>query len=163
MSKPTLSDPLDHSLPGSSVRGIFQARVLEWVAIAFSKITGVCSHFLLQGIFPIQSSNLGLLHYRQILYLLSHHGVELTKYQYSRFSCVNTNKLFNPFQFQFLYKTEMIIAGLANVVKLNKIIHVKGLLLAQCLKLGSVLNGYPFHHHTPHHYPYQLVCRIINS
>ena len=35
-SCPTLSDPLDCSLPGSSVHGIFQARVLEWGAIAFS-------------------------------------------------------------------------------------------------------------------------------
>ena len=34
---PTLRDPMDCSLPGSSVHGIFQARVLEWVAIAFSK------------------------------------------------------------------------------------------------------------------------------
>ena len=33
---PTLSDPLDCSTPGSSVHGIFQARVLEWGAIAFS-------------------------------------------------------------------------------------------------------------------------------
>ena len=33
---PTPSDPMDCSLPGSSVHGIFQARVLEWVAIAFS-------------------------------------------------------------------------------------------------------------------------------
>ena len=32
---PTLCDPVDCSLPGSSVHGIFQARVLEWVAIAF--------------------------------------------------------------------------------------------------------------------------------
>ena len=32
----TLSDPMDHSFPGSSVHGIFQARVLEWGAIAFS-------------------------------------------------------------------------------------------------------------------------------
>ena len=32
-SCPTLSDPMDHSLPGSSVHGIFQARVLEWGAI----------------------------------------------------------------------------------------------------------------------------------
>ena len=32
----TLSDPMDCSPPGSSVHGIFQARVLEWVAIAFS-------------------------------------------------------------------------------------------------------------------------------
>ena len=35
----TLSDPMDCSLPGSSVHGIFQARVLEWGAIAFSAIT----------------------------------------------------------------------------------------------------------------------------
>ena len=35
-SHPTLSDPMDCSLPGSSVHGIFQARVLEWGAIAFS-------------------------------------------------------------------------------------------------------------------------------
>ena len=35
-SCPTLSDPMDCSLPGSSFHGIFQARVLEWVAIAFS-------------------------------------------------------------------------------------------------------------------------------
>ena len=39
-SCPTLSDPMDCSPPGSSVHGIFQARVLEWGAIAFS---GVCS------------------------------------------------------------------------------------------------------------------------
>ena len=36
-SCPTLCDPMDGSLPGSSFHGIFQARVLEWVAIAFSK------------------------------------------------------------------------------------------------------------------------------
>ena len=35
-SCPTLSDPVDCSLPGSSIHGIFQARVLEWGAIAFS-------------------------------------------------------------------------------------------------------------------------------
>ena len=35
-SCPTLSDPMDWSLPGSSIHGIFQARVLEWGAIAFS-------------------------------------------------------------------------------------------------------------------------------
>ena len=33
----TLRDSVDHSLPGSSIHGIFQARVLEWGAIAFSK------------------------------------------------------------------------------------------------------------------------------
>ena len=35
-SCPTLRDPMDCSLPGSSIRGIFQATVLEWGAIAFS-------------------------------------------------------------------------------------------------------------------------------
>ena len=37
-SCPTLRDPMNYSLPGSSVHGIFQARVLEWGAIAFSAI-----------------------------------------------------------------------------------------------------------------------------
>ena len=36
-SCPTLSDHMDCSLPGSSIHGIFQARVLEWGAIAFSE------------------------------------------------------------------------------------------------------------------------------
>jgi len=37
---PTLHDPMDCSLPGSSIHGIFQARVLEWGAIAFSEGDG---------------------------------------------------------------------------------------------------------------------------
>ena len=37
-SCPTLSNPMDYSLPGSSVHGIFQARVLEWGAVAFSAL-----------------------------------------------------------------------------------------------------------------------------
>ena len=36
-SCPTLCDPMDCSLPGSSIRGIFQARVLEWVAVSFPR------------------------------------------------------------------------------------------------------------------------------
>ena len=47
-SCPTLSDPMDCSLPGSSVHGIFQARVLEWGAIAFSVQTGY-SHIIRVG------------------------------------------------------------------------------------------------------------------
>ena len=49
-SCPTLSDPMDCSLPGSSVHGIFQARVLEWGAIAFSD----------SGWLPSITSNSGL-------------------------------------------------------------------------------------------------------
>ena len=54
---------MDYSPPGSSVHGIFQARILEWVPISF-----------LQGIFPTQGLNPGLRHSRQILYQLSHKG-----------------------------------------------------------------------------------------
>ena len=43
-SCPTLRDPMDCSLPGSSVHGIFQARVLEWVAIAFSVLLCTLGH-----------------------------------------------------------------------------------------------------------------------
>ena len=43
-SCPTLSDPMDCSLPGSSIHGIFQARVLEWGAIAFSEEISSLSH-----------------------------------------------------------------------------------------------------------------------
>ena len=60
---PTLCDPMNCSPPGSSVHEIFQA-----------KHTGVCCHFLLQGIFPTQGLNPGLLHCRQILYQLSYKG-----------------------------------------------------------------------------------------
>ena len=38
-SCPTLCDPMDCSLPGSAVHGIFQVRILEWVAISFSRVS----------------------------------------------------------------------------------------------------------------------------
>ena len=48
----TLSDPMDCSLPGSSVHGIFQARVLEWGAIAF--MASIIFSLLFKGwIFPV--------------------------------------------------------------------------------------------------------------
>ena len=89
-SCPALSDPMDYT-----VQEILQARILEWVAIPFSrgssqprsptlradsllaeppgkpKDTGVSSLSLLQWIFPTQESNQDLLHCRQILYQLS--------------------------------------------------------------------------------------------
>ena len=46
-SCPTLSDPMDCSQPGSSVHGFFQARVLEWGAIAFSDTIRLFSGFTL--------------------------------------------------------------------------------------------------------------------
>ena len=48
-SCPTLSDPMDYSPPGSSIHGIFQARVLEWGAIAFSWSSSNLPTILLKG------------------------------------------------------------------------------------------------------------------
>ena len=60
---PTLCNPMDCSPSGSSVLGD-----------SLGKNTGVSCHALLQGIFPTQGLNLGLPHYMQILYCLSHQG-----------------------------------------------------------------------------------------
>ena len=56
-------NPMDCSPPGSSVHGISQAKILEWVVISFSR-----------GIFLTQGLNPGFQHCRQILYHLSHQG-----------------------------------------------------------------------------------------
>ena len=57
---PALCEHMDCSPPGSSVHGILQARVLEWVAISSSR-----------GTFPIQGSKPGLSHFKSILYHLT--------------------------------------------------------------------------------------------
>ena len=49
-SCPTLCDPMDCGLPGSSVHGIFQARVLEWGAIAFSATHAQADLFVTSGV-----------------------------------------------------------------------------------------------------------------
>ena len=64
-SRPTLCNPVDCSPPGSSVHGILQARILEWLP------------FPSPGDLPNPGSNLGLPHRRQILYQLSHKGSPL--------------------------------------------------------------------------------------
>ena len=66
-SCPTLCDPMDSSLPGSSAHGILSQA-------SPGKNTGVDYHFLLHGIFLTQGSNSGLLHCRQTFYHLSHEG-----------------------------------------------------------------------------------------
>ena len=74
----TLSDPMDCSLPGSSIHGIFQARVLEWGAIAFSKhllstIQNECLNFTLSPVLsrtlpPV--AQLTTVKFREVQYLL---------------------------------------------------------------------------------------------
>ena len=51
---PTLFDPMDYSLPGSSIHGIFQARVLEWGAISFSRITVNSAAWTLGCMYPFR-------------------------------------------------------------------------------------------------------------
>ena len=100
----TLCDRIDCSFPGSSVSGILQTRKENWSGLPFPspghlpnlgtepgspmlqadslpseppgkpKNTGVGSLSLLQGIFPTQESNWGLLHCRWVLYQLSYQG-----------------------------------------------------------------------------------------
>ena len=97
---------MDCSLPGSSIHGILQARILEWTAISFSRgssqprdqiqVSCIVDRFfticatreaqkywsgylsLLQGIFLTQELNWGLLHCRWILYQLSYQGSPVT-------------------------------------------------------------------------------------
>ena len=69
------SESVSCSVVSDSLRphGLYPARLLcPWDSP--NKNTGVCCHSVLQGIFPTQGSNLGLLHCRQILYRLSHQG-----------------------------------------------------------------------------------------
>ena len=61
-SRPALCDPVDYSPWGSSSHGVLQARILEWVAISFSR-----------GSSQPRDQNPGLLHCRLILYQLSYH------------------------------------------------------------------------------------------
>ena len=67
-SCPTLSDPRDCSPPGFSVHGIFQARVLEWVAIALG-----ATHILISGIqgwrdpLNLHSTSTSLLHFKRTM------------------------------------------------------------------------------------------------
>ena len=64
---PTLCDIIDSSLPGSSVHGIFEARITEWIAISFSR-----------GLFSTQGPNPHLLHWQAGFLLLCHLGRHLS-------------------------------------------------------------------------------------
>ena len=66
-SCPTLCDPVDYSPPGSSIHGIIQARILEWVAIPFFRGSSR----------PRDQTRVSHLHCRWIFYHLSHQVLEL--------------------------------------------------------------------------------------
>ena len=61
-SRLTCSDPMDYSLPGSSIHGIFQARVLEWGAIAFSDVVYISTYLYIcrHGIYLYIDIHIGI-------------------------------------------------------------------------------------------------------
>ena len=78
-SCPTLCDPMDGGPPGSSVHGILQARTIVWEA------------FPSPGYLLNPGMNLSLLHCRQILYYLRHHGNPIQPYIFFQCLCYVTN------------------------------------------------------------------------
>ena len=78
-SCPTLCDPMHYSSPGSSVHGIFQARILEWVAISFSRdlpvpgieLTSLASPTLADRFFTAAPLRKPILRVHMMLYQIS--------------------------------------------------------------------------------------------
>ena len=64
----TLCDPMDCSHPGSSIHGIFKARVLEWVAIAFSTST---NHNILENFIPAETLSVWILFYFFLIFIFT--------------------------------------------------------------------------------------------
>ena len=129
----TLCNPVAYSPPGSSIRGILQARILEWVAMPSSrdlpspgikprslalqvdslpseppgkpKNTKVGSLSLLQGIFLTQESNEDLLHRRWNLYQLSCQGSPvLSNKQWNKVASVDDNSIYQLLRPQILVR-----------------------------------------------------------
>ena len=84
-SCPILHDPMDCSPPGSSVHGIFQARVLEWGATAFSEFYSIYMFIAREGLFwkSILLSFLHFLHWGSVYYLGTQFLVYFVPYRYS--------------------------------------------------------------------------------
>ena len=124
---PALCYPMDCSPPGSPVHGILHGIHLQ--------NSGVGCHALLQGIFPTQELNPGLLHSRWILYHLSHQGSPFYVYA--------------PSKLGLLSKGENIQQGSKSCPKSEFQSHS---LLINSINLDSVLNSqYPIFHMTPTH------------
>ena len=66
----TVSNPMDCSLPGSSVHGIFQARVLEWGAIAFSNTRANMGHFIIKDQKYFQGTEVYLWDWQKVFLLV---------------------------------------------------------------------------------------------
>ena len=100
-SCPTLCNPVDCSLPGSSVHGILQARILEWVAVPFSRgssqprdWTGVSC--IADGLFTSWATREALHHPEPWLYRASHLFTLLTSLTLTWISFAYWNSIWNP-------------------------------------------------------------------
>ena len=89
---PTLGDPMDCSLPGSSVHGIFQARVLEWGVIAFSSLTSRQSNYQ-QSLILIARQCYGVCYIYNVLTLKISSKINFRWTLYNPRSCLSTQKL----------------------------------------------------------------------
>ena len=93
LSCPTLSDPMDCSPPGSSIHGIFQARVLEWGAIAFSVYIHKYIYIHIYSPFP---SNIDTIY---LYTIYSHHYHHIYRYNVSIYSLLTLD-----IQIQYIFK-----------------------------------------------------------
>ena len=109
----TLSDPMDHSLPGSSVHGIVQARVLERVAIAFSTLLSELLWLLISSIFIIFKN----IHLSQPYIILLN---KASKNQHWKKYCAFTAALFST---ELHVDTYKLFKCLKNILK--TFIHLK--------------------------------------
>ena len=113
---------LSHSLMSDSLwpHGLYSPPGFSVHGDSPGKNIGVCCHALLQEIFPTQGLNPGLLHWRQILYHLSHQGspriLEWVAYSFSRGSSWPRNRtrvscIVGGFFYQLIYKTQSLRTG----------------------------------------------------
>ena len=106
---PTPCNPMNHSPPCSSDHGILQARILEWVAIPFSR-----------GIFPTQGLNQGLLHCRWILYLFDFNSAQTTV-SFINTQLITFNKVFTNPKFPLVVNifSNFLLWKVSNIHKSN--------------------------------------------
>ena len=164
---------MDCSLPGSSVHGILQARILKWVTIPFSKGSS-----LLQGIFPTQGSNPGLPHCSQILHHLSHPGSMLFPLDSGKKYKTISNKLSKNTKITKLFRIQLLVIKfpkclflvtfiLSNTINAQLNHTVIELNMALKLRVSAILVSYSVflglsHVHMPLNFCLTVSCQSVS-